>query len=93
MQFGIGGFEWLLILVIVLLLFGGKKLPELARSMGRAMGEFRRGREEVEREMREPKPPESPVVKAARDLGISVEGKSEEQLKKEIAERMGKEKS
>lgn len=88
MQFGLGGFEWFLILIIILLLFGGRKLPELARAMGRAMGEFRRGREEIEREMREGTPPESAVVKAARDLGISVEGKSEEQLKKEIAERM-----
>jgi sec-independent protein translocase protein TatA len=82
--------EWLIVLVVVaiLLFVGPKKLPELARGMGRAWGEFRRGREEVERELREPRAPESAVAKAARDLGISVEGKSEEQLKREIAERM-----
>lgn len=90
---GLAGWEWLLIVFVVLLLFGGRKIPELARSVGRAMGEFRRGREEIEREMREGAkgaPPESPTVKAARDLGILTEGKSEEQLKKEIAEKMEK---
>lgn len=84
--------EWLIVLVVVaiLLFVGPKKLPELARGMGRAWGEFRRGKEEVERELRESRPPENAVVKAARDLGIAIEGKSEEQLKKEIAERTKK---
>jgi sec-independent protein translocase protein TatA len=36
-----GGTELLLILVVVMLLFGAKKLPELARSMGRAGKEFK----------------------------------------------------
>jgi len=36
-MFGIGGQELLLILVIVLLLFGAKKLPELARGMGKGI--------------------------------------------------------
>jgi sec-independent protein translocase protein TatA len=41
----IGGLEWpIVILVIVLLLFGAKKIPEFARNLGRAVGEFRRGR-------------------------------------------------
>ncbi len=39
-----GGFEILIILFVILLLFGGKKLPELARSLGRSLGEFRKGR-------------------------------------------------
>lgn len=41
-----GGIEILIILFVVLLLFGGKKLPELARSLGKSLGEFRKGREE-----------------------------------------------
>jgi len=41
--------ELLVILVIVLVLFGGKKLPDLARSLGRSMGEFKKGAEEGER--------------------------------------------
>ncbi len=40
-----GGFEWVILLIIiaVLLLFGPQKLPELAKSIGRALGEFQRG--------------------------------------------------
>lgn len=38
--------EILLILLVVLLLFGGKKLPELARSLGKSIGEFKRGQHE-----------------------------------------------
>jgi sec-independent protein translocase protein TatA len=41
-----GPFELLLILAVILLLFGGKKLPDLARALGRSMSEFKKGREE-----------------------------------------------
>ena len=48
------GMEWIIvIIVIVLLLFGAKKIPELARSMGRARAEFSRGQAMVEKEIRE----------------------------------------
>lgn len=40
---GLRGSEWLVILVIVALLFGAKKLPELARSIGASAKEFRKG--------------------------------------------------
>ena len=40
---GLGGTELLLILLIVLLLFGGRKLPDLARSVGTSMQELRKG--------------------------------------------------
>lgn len=39
----IGGFELLVVLVIILLLFGGAKLPKLARSLGQAKNEFEAG--------------------------------------------------
>lgn len=39
------------IFIIVLLLFGAKKLPELARGVGKSMGEFKKAREEFEREI------------------------------------------
>lgn len=43
--------EIVFILVIVLLLFGAKKLPELARGIGQSLGEFKRARDEFEREV------------------------------------------
>ena len=43
------GPDMIVILLIVLLLFGAKKLPELARGMGRAVKEFSAARDEIER--------------------------------------------
>ena len=50
-----GGLEWIVLLLVAgaILLFGPKKIPELARGLGRAMGEFRRGKVELEREINE----------------------------------------
>jgi len=48
-----GGPELLVILLLVVLLFGADKLPKLARSSGQAMGEFKRGRDQIEDELRE----------------------------------------
>jgi sec-independent protein translocase protein TatA len=48
-----GGIELMLVLAVVVLLFGANKLPALARSSGQALGEFRRGRSEIERDLRE----------------------------------------
>lgn len=43
--------EMMMIFVVILLLFGAKKLPELARGFGKAMGEFKKARDEFEREI------------------------------------------
>ncbi len=48
-----GGMELAIILLIAVLLFGANKIPKLARSTGQAMGEFQRGREEIEQELEE----------------------------------------
>lgn len=40
------GQEWIIILVVVLLIFGARKLPELARSLGASAKEFRKGIQE-----------------------------------------------
>lgn len=48
-----GPTEWVLILAIVLVLFGAKKLPELARGLGQGMNEFRKVREEFDKEIRQ----------------------------------------
>jgi sec-independent protein translocase protein TatA len=53
LAFGIGnlgGPDLFIILLIVLVLFGAKKLPDLARSLGQSMNEFRKAREEIDRE-------------------------------------------
>jgi len=49
--FGIGPSELLLILVVALLVLGPKRLPELARSLGKAMGEFRRATADITTEL------------------------------------------
>ena len=45
----IGPTQLIIVLVIVLLLFGSNKLPDLARSLGRSLGEFKKGRDEGEK--------------------------------------------
>lgn len=47
----LGGQEMIIIFVVILLLFGAKKIPELARGLGKSMGEFKKAREEFEREI------------------------------------------
>jgi sec-independent protein translocase protein TatA len=47
----IGGPEMIMIFVVILLLFGAKKLPELARGIGKSMGEFKKAREDFEHEI------------------------------------------
>lgn len=99
------GIEWIVLLVAIIIIFafGGKKLPELARSLGRAKGEFERGKRELDKELKElaeedkrreetqkedSAKTESDIIKAAKNLDIDTEGKTEEELKKEIAEKM-----
>lgn len=49
-----GGPEILIILVVLLLLFGGKKIPEMARGLGQAQREFREGLRESAADTAEP---------------------------------------
>jgi sec-independent protein translocase protein TatA len=94
----IEGIEWVVILIIiaVLLLFGPSKLPELARGVGRALGEFRRGKMEIEREIStelsqlETRDVRMRVEKAAGALGLSASGRSEMELKLDIARAVDK---
>ena len=46
-----GGPDLIIVLVIVFVLFGAKKLPELARGIGQSLNEFRKTREEFDREL------------------------------------------
>lgn len=47
----LGPQEVIIIFVVILLLFGAKKIPELARGLGKSMGEFKKAREDFEREI------------------------------------------
>lgn len=54
LQLGLpGGPELLIVLVVIVLLFGANRIPKLARSSGQAIGEFQRGREQIEEELNE----------------------------------------
>ena len=94
----IEGIEWVVILIIiaVLLLFGPSKLPELARGVGRALGEFRRGKMQIEREIStelsalDTRDLRIRVEKAAGALGLSASGRSEMELKLDIARAVDK---
>ena len=62
-MFGLGAQELMVILVIVLVLFGGSKLPDLAKSLGKSMKEFKKGIASEPEEEQAPKVP--PVASAS----------------------------
>lgn len=48
------GWEWIIIFLAILLLFGGKKIPELMRGLGKGVHSFRKGMQEAKDEMNKP---------------------------------------
>jgi sec-independent protein translocase protein TatA len=46
-----GGLEWIIIALAVLLFFGAKKIPELARGLGQGISEFRKATTEIKKEI------------------------------------------
>ncbi|MEQ9426483.1 MAG: twin-arginine translocase TatA/TatE family subunit [Cyclobacteriaceae bacterium] len=48
-----GGWEWVIIVLVVVLLFGAKKIPELARGLGRGIREFKDATKEIKEEIDE----------------------------------------
>ncbi|MDD3247516.1 MAG: twin-arginine translocase TatA/TatE family subunit [Methanosarcina sp.] len=87
----IGTNELLMIFAIAVLLFGASKLPELARSMGSSVGEFKKAQKEseqnlkeFEKSLKEPITPKTKVQETAAKLGIDIRGKTDDQLLEEI---------
>jgi sec-independent protein translocase protein TatA len=76
--------------VAIFLIWGPSKIPELARALGRARGEYSMASKETEVEQSETKAkekakePEDELILVAQALGISTEGKTRSQLAKEI---------
>ncbi|MBL9135441.1 MAG: twin-arginine translocase TatA/TatE family subunit [Verrucomicrobiales bacterium] len=68
MAFNLGWGEIVLILVVVLLLFGAKKLPELARGLGQGIKEFKKATKDVQDDLQramEEEPPRDPPRRVA----------------------------
>jgi sec-independent protein translocase protein TatA len=109
-EYYINAFGWveiILLFLIVLILFGSRKLPELARGLGEAVREFRRAMSEAESIQKQPVIPaqtsqptqptstvtyqEDPLITAARNRGINVEGKTRLQIVEELAQKIKEE--
>ncbi len=100
-MFSIGPTEITVIILLIALLFGASKIPELARSLGRGMGEFKKAQREAELELMEfeknlkegkytQSEKRNKLEKIARDLGINPEGKSDDELLEEINKALPK---
>jgi sec-independent protein translocase protein TatA len=88
--------QWLIIgvIVVVIFLWGPQKIPELARGLGRAKKEFDQASKEFESSVGlttasppVPKSADQVLLDTARQLGISTEGKTREQISQEIVAR------
>jgi len=84
-----GSTEMIIIFGIIILLFGASKLPELARSMGSSMGEFKKAQRESEKTLKafETSIKDLPLDKTrtktqlmALDMGIDIKDKSDDEL-------------
>ena len=94
------GFEWLIIgaIAIVVILWGPSKIPEFAKALGRAKGEFNKAQNEFSKAATETPAPTASTINAptlrsrdevlldtAKTLGVSTEGKTREQISEEIS--------
>jgi sec-independent protein translocase protein TatA len=98
MQFGgLGGWEIpLIIVVIVVIFFGVKKIPELARSFGKATAEYEKARIEAKKELQQLKSTGSGSVgrekleSIAESLGINYTNKNDDELRSAIEVELNK---
>ena len=90
------GFEWLFIIVIIVVLFFGvKKIPELAKSFGKATAEFEKAKIEAKRDLDKYKKENIDIEREklesiAETLGIDYTNKNNEDLKKSIENEINK---
>lgn len=90
MQFaGLGGWEWVIIIgLIVVVFFGVKKIPELARSFGKATAEFEKARIEAKKEIQQLKGQgnlgREKLESIADTLGIDYSNKNDDELRAAI---------
>ena len=83
----IGTQELIVILLVFLIFLGPSKLPEMARSLGRAAGEFKKAQMESEYELKRSTPlndKDTKIHNLAVEMGINVQNKTIEQLVEEI---------
>jgi len=90
---GLIGFpELILILVVALFLFGPDKIPEIARSLGKAAGEFKKAQTEIEHEIKRQDEPlnekDTKIHNLAIEMGLDVKNKNSEQLVEEIRSKI-----
>ena len=96
MQFaGIGGLEWVIIIgLIVVVFFGVRKIPELARSFGKASAEFEKARIEAKRELQQMKNQgnvgREKLEAIADSLGIDYTNKNDDELRTAIEMELNK---
>ena len=88
----LGAPEYILIGLVIILFFGATKIPDLARALGRAKGEFEKGAREGKVAAKDPAPVEDAerekVLKAARELGVPTEGRSLSDIKSDVRAKL-----
>lgn len=85
--------EWVVVLLIVILLFGAAKIPELARALGKAKGEFEKGARETRESPAKDAPPieaeeAQRILRTAREMGVPTEGRSLSDIKSDLRAKL-----
>ena len=75
----LAGPDGLIIFMIILLLFGAKKLPELARGLGSAVREFSKAKDDIQSEITRPASAPSPQIESPRDTQPHVASNEQQQ--------------